>query len=245
LEWKKSPATLRLAAGGVHVWRASLSLDVDELAHAWELLAPAERRRAERMPFPLHRARFVAGRAALRILLGRYLGIAPGEVPLIAEPGGRPAVDPTVAVPLRFSVAHSDRLALFAFADRQVGVDVERLRREVAFERLAARFFAPAEAAALAALPQSVVPAAFFACWTRKEAVFKAWGGASGLVPALKRFAVSVSPREQRLAITFFDDEPRRTPWSLAALDPAPGYAAALAVAGPASPTCFVFDWSG
>jgi 4'-phosphopantetheinyl transferase len=228
----------------VHVWRASLALGDDDLARTWDVLSSVERRRAERMRFRLHRGRFVAARGALRILLGRYLRTAPAEVPLVAEPGGRPVLGPPSRERLHFSVAHSDRLALYAFSDRPVGIDVERLRREVEFERLAARFFAPAEAAALAALPRAAVPAAFFACWTRKEAVFKAWGGTRGLVPALKRFAVSVGPREQRVAITFFDEEQHEAAWSLTVLDPEPGFAAALAVAGPASPTCFVFDWA-
>lgn len=244
MEWKTPPATTRLATGEVHVWRATLGLGGEGLARAWKILAPEERRRADRMPFRLHRSRFVAGRAVLRFLLSRYLSLAPPAIPLIVEPGGRPAVDPAAGVSLRFSVAHTGPLALYAFvADRGVGVDVERVRREMPFGRLAARFFAPPEAEALATLPEVIVPAAFFACWTRKEAIFKAWGGTTGLVPALKRFAVSVSPREPRVAVRFFDQEGASPQWSVSTLRPGPGYAAALAVEGPAVATCFAFDW--
>ena len=133
-------------------------------------------------------------------------------------------------------------LALFAFAaDRAVGVDVERLRRELPFDQLAARFFAAAEIEALAALPTTILPAAFFACWTRKEALFKAWGGEGGLVPSLKRVAVPVTPDAPGGVVT-----PAGTAqqWELATLDPGPGFAAALALDAPAAASCFHFDWS-
>jgi 4'-phosphopantetheinyl transferase len=195
------------------------------------------------MRFPVFRGRSVASRAILRILLGRYLGVPAGDVPLTVEPGGRPVLagtDPRI----RFSVSHAGPLALYAFAaDRAVGVDVERMKREVPFDRLAARFFATAEVAALAALPRGVLPAAFFACWTRKEALFKAWGGEGGLVPALKRFTVDVAPRQSRVAVMLHGEPAPSERWELATLDAGPGFAAALALEIPATPTCFVFDW--
>jgi 4'-phosphopantetheinyl transferase len=241
MEWSTAPPVLELGDGRVHVWRVSLAPGRDRLGRAWELLAPPERRRALRMRFPVHRARRVASRAALRILLGRYLGIAPAEVPIVLEASGRPVL---ADARLRFSVAHAGPLALYAFAaDRAVGIDVERLRREVPFERLAARFFAAAEVEALGALPPGVVPAAFFACWTRKEALFKAWGGEGGLVPALKRFAVGVAPREPRVSVTLGGEPTPSERWELATLDAGPGFAAALAIEIPAAPTCFRFDW--
>jgi 4'-phosphopantetheinyl transferase len=244
MEWKVPPARLRLDVGVVHVWRASLDLGTEDQERAWTILAPEERRRAARMRFAVHRARFVAGRALLRVLLGRYLDLDPRAVPLVVEPGGRPTLDSARQDGPRFSVAHTGSLVLYAFApDRAVGVDVERVRREMPFTRLAARFFAPAETRALAALPARALPSAFFACWTRKEAVFKAWGASGGLVPSLKRFAVSVAPRESLPRIVFYDDERASGRWSVTTLDPGPAYVAALAVEGSAAPTCFALDW--
>jgi 4'-phosphopantetheinyl transferase len=243
MEWSAPPPALELGGGRIHVWRVSLALGRDRLGRAWELLAPEERRRALRMRFPVHRARSVASRAALRILLGRYLDVAPEEVPIVVEPSGRPVLE-GARPRLRFSVSHAGPLALYAFAaDRAVGIDVERLRREVPFERLAARFFAAAEVEALGALPPGVVPAAFFACWTRKEALFKAWGGEGGLVPALKRFTVGVAPREPSVSVTLGGEPKPSERWELATLDAGPGFAAALAIEIPAAPTCFRFDW--
>ncbi len=193
------------------------------------------------MRFPLHRSRSIASRGALRILLGRYLGLDPARVPIVTAPGGRPHLAEDAPRPLRFSVSHAGELGLFAFASgRGIGVDVERLRRELPFERLAARFFAAAEIHALAGLPRTLLPSAFFACWTRKEALFKAWGGEGGLVPALKRFAVPVSPDTARAGVTPPD---AGAPWALATLDAGPGFAAALALESAADPACYRFDW--
>jgi 4'-phosphopantetheinyl transferase len=241
MQWRTPPSSLRLKPGEVHVWRASLTLDRDATSQAWGLLSPEERRRALRMRFPLHRARTVASRGILRTLLGRYLDIAPQAVPIVVEPSGRPSLDDAASPRLTFSVSHAGPVVLLAIAaDRAVGVDVERLRREVPFEQLAARFFAVSEARALNALPRSLLPAAFFACWTRKEALFKAWGGEGGLVPSLKRFTVPVAPRLDPITVTATRDSGR---WELTTLDPGPGFAAALALEVPAVTTCFVFDW--
>lgn len=241
MEWTTPPSSLELRPGQVHVWRASLTLDPDERARAWRLLSPEERRRALRMRFALHRARSVASRGILRTLLGRYLDMAPEDVPIRVEASGRPSLDEVAPSRLTFSVSHAGPVALFAVAaDRAVGIDVERLRREVPFEQLAARFFAVSEARALDALPRSLLPAAFFACWTRKEALFKAWGGEGGLVPSLKRFTVPVTPRLDPVPVSARGES---ASWELTTLDPGPGFAAALALEVPAVTTCFVFDW--
>jgi 4'-phosphopantetheinyl transferase len=59
---------------------------------------------------------------------------------------------------------------------RRVGIDVEYVCPDLANEGLAENFFAPAEAAAIRALPPHMQPEAFFTRWTRKEAYLKALG---------------------------------------------------------------------
>jgi 4'-phosphopantetheinyl transferase len=58
---------------------------------------------------------------------------------------------------LRFSVSHSDGIALYGFSrDRDIDVDVERMRSAFATEEIAERFFAPGELSALRALPSEM-----------------------------------------------------------------------------------------
>jgi 4'-phosphopantetheinyl transferase len=230
--WETPPGKPRLEDDEVHVWRISLSSI--EPRRGWETLSDEERRRAARHRFAVHRNRFVAGRAALRAVLSVYLGVPPSEVPLVAGVGEKPrlAGDRDLA----FNLAHSEDVALVAVTrGRAVGVDVERMRRGVPYERLARRFFAPVEAEALRRVPTRLRPAAFFACWTRKEAWLKASGHGleRGLPSALPRFAVSVEPRPTALAVTLPDRPEEGGRWSLVDVRVGSGYAGALAVEGP------------
>src|SRR5438874_1805737 len=103
---------------------------------------------------------------------------------------------PRLALPgPRFNVSHSGPVALYAFSwNGEVGVDVELDRPELARERIAERFFSPAEVATLRGLPAELQPHAFLTCWTRKEAYIKARG--EGLSLPLDRFDVSLHPDE-------------------------------------------------
>jgi 4'-phosphopantetheinyl transferase len=167
----------------------------------------------------------------LRTILGRYLDVAPGTVRFCYGPHGKPALIAEMAeqTGVRFNVAHSHDLALYAVTrGREVGIDVERIRAEVASTEIAQRFFSPAEVAALCALPDELQTEAFFACWTRKEAYIKATGG--GLSHPLDGFDVSLTPGEPVVALRTHADPQEAARWSLRALDPGPGYAAAVAV---------------
>jgi 4'-phosphopantetheinyl transferase len=111
-----------------------------------------------------------------------------------------------------------------------VGVDVERIQTERATPSLARRFFAPAEAAAVAAAAPADRAMTFFRCWTRKEAYVKARG--EGLSLALDSFEVPLEPDATR-ALTAARDDPAETGrWSLRELEPAPGHIGALVVEG-------------
>lgn len=152
--------------------------------------------------------RFVAARAALRELLGSLLGVARADVEIRYGPHGKPEVEG----PLRFSVAHSGELVLMAAAlGREVGVDVERVRRLSDPAGLAREVLDAGEQDAFAALAPHERDADLLAAWTRKEALLKALG--IGLGPD----AWSTVNREKGR-------------FSIRTLAPAPGYVGALAV---------------
>ena len=173
-------------------WRGrwTRAAEVSELAR---FLSPAERERARRFRANRHRDAYIVGRGRLRELLGLVVGCPPAAVRLVAGPRGKPRLDGPVGGRVRFNVAHSSVLMLCAVAvDRDVGVDVERMDETADWEEIAARSFAAAERQALAALARTAQQGAFFACWTRKEAVIKATG--EGLARPLDSFVVSVEP---------------------------------------------------
>jgi 4'-phosphopantetheinyl transferase len=219
--WSPAPARLALDGDEVHVWRASLDVEAACRERLAGTLAADETLRAARFRRPRDRDRFVTGRGILRALLGRYLGMAPVAVTLAYGPAGKPF---TPGSDVAFSVAHSDGLALLAFArGRAVGVDVERRDPARAELAVAERFFSRGEVAMLHALPPARRPDAFFALWVHKEAYVKATG--EGLAAALDRFTVRLDPGGASLV-----DAP--SGWSLRTLAPGPGYAGALAFHG-------------
>ena len=235
--WLDPPEGLTLASDEVHVWQAALvagGLDAEALAR---LLSPDEMGRADRFRFAEGHNRFVVARGLLRVLLGRYLGAGPAELRFRYGPHGKPGLDAPHEQDLRFNLSHSGNRVLYAFTrGREVGIDVEAIRWERDHGSLAERFFAPAEAAALRALPAPARLAAFYAGWTRKEAYMKARG--TGIALGLSRFQVSLAPDEPAalLHVEGEPDEPAR--WSLTPIDAGPGYAAALAVEGAPLPVC-------
>jgi 4'-phosphopantetheinyl transferase len=195
------------------------------------ILAPDERERAERFHFERLRWRFVVGRGVLRIILAGYLGTAPAGVRIAYGLRGKPRLADGHGDALRFNLAHSGGLALYAVTrGRELGVDLEEVRPLEDAEAIAARYFSAGEAAALGALPHADRLAGFFRCWTRKEAYVKARG--EGLAIPLHQFDVSVAPDEPARLLGSRREPGDADRWSLVGLSPAPGYAGALAIEG-------------
>jgi 4'-phosphopantetheinyl transferase len=220
-----------LAANEVHVWAARLDVSSATLASFAATLSLSERERASRFHFERHRHRFIAGRGLLRALLGRYLEVEPMRIEFTYGAAGKPmlaASDPQTA--LHFNLAHSKDLGLIAITrSGPVGVDVEQIRALNDAEELVARFFSQREHATFKDLPDSEKPAAFFNLWTRKEAWLKATG--EGIAHSLHLVEVSFLPGEPARLLAIPESLGQGTPWTLMDLQPAPGFAAALAIA--------------
>ncbi len=213
----------------VHVWRVPLEGPAPERHR--RVLSADERGRADRFVFDRHRHRFTIARGMLRLILGRYLDRPPASLVFAYGPQGKPSLRDPADTPLRFNISHAGTLALIAVtAGRDLGVDVERIDPERAAVSIAERFFAPEEVAVFRSLPEAQWVTAFFNCWTRKEAYMKATG--RGLSLGLDRFRVSLAPGEPAALLETAWNPEDVTRWTLCALDPGPGYAAALAVEG-------------
>jgi 4'-phosphopantetheinyl transferase len=215
-----------LGENEVHIWSVALEVGAEELAELERLLSADECERADRFHFAEHHRRYIVARSHLRLLLGRYLSRAPQALEFSYGAHGKPSLL-TPSSDICFNLSHSHELALYAIGSgRALGVDVERVRDNVAAMDLAERFFATDEVEALKKLPAEYRRRSFFDCWTRKEAYLKACG--DGISIELDTFSVSLEPGK-RAAL-------RRGPqierWQLAALEPATGYAAAVCVEG-------------
>ena len=217
----------------VHVWRASSDPDATAMERAAQSLSDDERARADRFRFDRDRRRFVARRGGLRALLARYLGRSPSGIRLGYGPQGKPELAIEESAPdLRFNVSHTDGVVLYAVArGREVGVDVERIVPRLATAGMIDRCLTGRESAAVRAREPGEQPAAFFGCWTRKEAYLK--GRGSGLALPPRSVEVSLDEDEPPALLAVADHPADASRWSLRNLPVGEKYRAALAVCTP------------
>jgi 4'-phosphopantetheinyl transferase len=233
INWPNLSHQVELAADEAHVWAAPLVKDQGVWDKSWRTLASAERDRAQDFRLDDPRRRYVIARAALRRLLGGYLGMPPAAIEIVSEKNGKPRLaDSHVAMQLDFNVSHSGDLALIAVATGcSVGIDVERMREIGHGDRIAQRFFHPLESEALLATPAEVRGAAFLRCWTGKEAVLKALG--TGISGSLADFQVPTSEVGQGWVKWSHESQGEgRTRCWLQHLAPCDHYLAAIACVG-------------
>lgn len=230
--WAKIPAELRASADELHVFRLDLGALAERAAELRPLLAPDEEARAQRFLYDRHRFPFIAARATLRRLLGRYLGLAPTALAFAYNPYGKPELAPGLTpIPLTFNLSHAHERALIAVTlERAVGVDVEYIRPDYTGEEIWERFFSVRERETLRALPEAVRPLAFFQCWTRKEAYIK--GAGPGLSIPLHSFDVTLGPGVPAKLLATRPEAAEAARWAMEALEVGEGYAGAVAVRG-------------
>jgi 4'-phosphopantetheinyl transferase len=219
---------MALAPNEVHVWRAALDPPPVACAALVQWLDAAERVRAERFSMEDGRRRFIVAHGVLRLLLGAYCGCDPHALRFAEGRWGKPHLREP-ATDLCFNLSHSGELALCAVTrNAEIGVDVEHRRATLASDAIAARHFAPEELSVLRKLPRHLRTAAFFRCWTRKEAFIKARG--EGLARPLDSFAVSLAPDMPAALLSIGGSAAAAAAWSLDEIAVPMGYTAAIAV---------------
>lgn len=188
--WSPPPNALPLPLEGVHLWR--ILLDDGDASRAF--LSPDERGRADKFVSLQHRNRFVTMRSALRVVLSRYLQIAPASLMFTYGEKGKPGLATEQnSLDLRFNVSHSHGLGIIATTcGSELGMDLETRQKVVDYMAIAKRFFSASEYDGLKEVPDHLRQRAFLRCWTRKESYVKALG--KGLACSLSSFSVSVSP---------------------------------------------------
>jgi 4'-phosphopantetheinyl transferase len=178
--------------------------------HAWLV-------RMATVPEP--RKRSLVGHVALRLVLGEVTATAPESLRFERRCGhcggaGHGKAHLAGRSDLDFSVSHSGELALIAVArGRRVGADVERVRERTDVLAIARGSLSTRERQILECLgTEEARRAAFFRCWTRKEAYLKGLG--RGLAGGLDT------------------DPDEALGWQVRSLPAPPGYAAAVAAEG-------------
>jgi 4'-phosphopantetheinyl transferase len=229
-----TPDQLDLTESDVHVWHASLVLTPDSvLSRLRAVLSPEERARAERFVFEDARVRFIAAHGLLRMIVSRYVNKRPETLTIIPGRHGKPSLTGRFGAgeKIHFNLAHSHDYALIAVArNREVGIDLERIRGDIESLKLAEQFFLPSEFERLRHLPRDQANRLFFALWTIKEAYLKARG--TGLSLGLDRFEVQLVPEESMARVRLLGESRGHQPCVIRILSLGPDYAGAVAAEG-------------
>lgn len=145
---------------------------------AWERHAASlggqERARLARFVRAERRRQFIAGRALLRLALGRLLGLAPDSFAIEERPGRAPVLAVPADAGVSFSISHSGAwVACAASTATEVGLDVERIDSTRDVMALAEHSFSSGDVEALRLCPQEGRIAMFYRLWCLHEAHIK------------------------------------------------------------------------
>lgn len=181
-EFSEAPQSYALQPGEIHVWGFRLASTYAEVAEIMDPLSQPEKDRASRCRFEKDQARFISGRATLRLLLGLYTGIPPEKIAFRYEAQGKPMLADSPA--WQFNLSHSRELALFAIGREQpVGIDLEQIDPAFPCAEVAEDILSEAELHQLSARDPADRLPLFFQIWTAKEALLKAVGKGFSIEP--------------------------------------------------------------
>jgi len=216
---------MNIEDNNIHIWQLTVKDFISEIDDFLQILSNDEKKRAKRFKFPQHRDNYIITHGVLRKLLGQYLNQPPQDIIFIYNDHGKPSINNKI----HFNMSHSKDLALFAFSNNQIGVDIEYIKPKIEYEELAKRFFSAQEYQAIMQTPAETRKKAFFNCWTCKEAFIKAIG--EGLSFPLKDFDVAINANNNKsLLLNIHNSNYNPQNWSLFNISINNHYKAAVAV---------------
>jgi len=231
-----------VAANQLHVWRIALDASASQVDLLHKQLCESEQVRASKFFREELAHHFVVGRAALRQILGRYIGCKPAEVQLEYSKYGKPSLHESHGIDLRFNVSHSSGMAVVAVGlGVDVGVDIERQREIRSFATMVDRCLSDSERYELSALSQADQQRQFMRFWTHKEAYLKAVG--VGLRHPLDRVTLDLFAPESRKVVNHFRLFPQVSNVRLTELVPCEGFLGAVGSTHSQNPDFKTFAW--
>lgn len=226
--WRLPPVNLKLESGGIDIWL--IALDTGNTAELEQILSADEQARAARFKFEPDKKHFIAARAFLRIILGKYLPMKPSQISFRYGKYGKPSIGSASASSIKFNLSHSDNLALCAVTEMgEVGVDIERIKTSFVDEGMVSQCLTRSEIEHFQTLSETARDWFFFDCWTGKEAYLKALGNGLQTSPNQIEIRLTTQPPTDLLRA---DTEVERVFRTFQKLPFIAGFAAAIAFEG-------------
>lgn len=223
---------VEIAPGTIDLWAFGLDGSSACVDSCREILSAAELARAQRYVHSIDRDRYVVAHGVLRRVLARYCGAPAASLRFGATSTEKPFLveDSCPAASISFNLAHSHDHALLAIGAQDVGIDIEKIRRDTDILTIGRRFFFGEEYADIARAAPEQQTEKFFCYWVAKEAVLKAQG--AGLSVPLDRFRVLFGVDGRTARIVTLAPKQLEAHWTVRMLPHELGWCAAVAAAG-------------
>lgn len=139
-------------------------------------LDEVDTKQIQKLKFDYLRNRAVITKGLLRLLIGRYLNLNPGELVFSYNEFGKPFIsDDNDGI--QFNISHSDDMAVFAFTrSAEIGVDIEKVKVIDDMAGVMDLCFTEYEKNWFKTINDDSRVETFYKIWTIKEAFIKAIG---------------------------------------------------------------------
>jgi 4'-phosphopantetheinyl transferase len=186
---KSPPIQWKLNKNDIHVWL----LNFDEISldsHYISFISEQEFKKSLLFSFKQDSVHYLTTRAVIRYLLGGYLSLPPRLIEFSYSEHGKPSVKTEQnSINIQFNLSHSHNHLIIAFCiERDIGIDIEFMKKEMDIMEMAKQVFSPEEYAILSNATPDKKDHLFFELWARKEAIIKCM--ASGLSYPLQELNV-------------------------------------------------------
>ena len=185
----------------LHIWLMNLDDLTIDFDQEFTKLSLHDQERLQNIENPAQKESMTNRFIILAKILSYYLKKAPSEVTLAKGERGKPYIENSN---IEFNFSHSfNYLVVGVTMGIEIGVDVEKIRSNVTFERLVERYFTKKEVEFYKALPVQKQEVFFFDLWTLKEAVVKTSG--LGLKIPFNTFEFPLEPDIERVKVNYRD----------------------------------------
>ena len=175
-----------LPSSELHTWVIDTN-DNHFFQKYYDVLSKEEKERGQKFLFDSDSNNFLISHIATRLILSKYIKCLANQIVFGYHKYGKPYIlneDRTY-----FNLSHSGQKAVIAIYEKDVGVDIEHVNRELNIKDIAEFAFNKQELFRFNTFSGHNQKKEFFKLWTKKEAILKAKG--TGLFYDLKNTDIS------------------------------------------------------
>lgn len=168
--WEDSSGCTFSINNHADIWRINIQSNSSQLQSLSALLTQDELVKAGRFIHRHDSDRYIISRAAVRLIMGRYLNIRPSLIEIERGENKKPYIKNSL---LFYNLSHSGDWIVLAISDSAIGIDTEPVNNSFDFNDIIKDYFSPGESCFI---NEEKSAERFFLLWTRKEALTKATG---------------------------------------------------------------------